>query len=67
VYLASALRGPWWRSWCHLGLDPQRLPLRYKMLKADAPMTLARRINASSLLIIGRDDLTLTRKLATSG
>jgi RES domain-containing protein len=64
VYLASSPAGALVEILVHLELDPQRLPLRYKMLKADAPDdTRPGRINASSLPDNWRDDLTLTRNL----
>lgn len=64
VYLASSPAGALVEILVHLELDPQRLPLRYKMLKADAPDdTRPGRINAPSLPDNWRDDLTLTRNL----
>jgi RES domain-containing protein len=64
VYLASSPAGALVEILVHLELDPQRLPLSYKMLKAEAPDdTRPGRINASSLPDNWRDDLTLTRNL----
>jgi RES domain-containing protein len=64
VYLASSPAGALVEILVHLELDPQRLPLNYRMLKADAPDdTQPGRINASTLPATWRDDLTLTRNL----
>jgi RES domain-containing protein len=62
VYLATSPAGALVEVLVHLELDPQHLPARYRMLKAEASdETQPRRIAVASLPDNWRDDLMLTR------
>ena len=64
VYLAASPAGALVEVLVHLELDPQRLPARYRMLKAEAPDEIPRRrIDGTALPDDWRDDLTVTRGL----